>query len=76
MYTLLSSHSYLGALSNDKFFYSGGWYRSDNADDMAAVTSNLMTLDLNDTWKWDAASISEVDSTPDLFSSLAPTPAK
>ncbi|KAF8421987.1 hypothetical protein EV426DRAFT_718365 [Tirmania nivea] len=56
------------ALSNGKLYYTGGWYRSSKAKDAATVAKSLLTIDLSNSWAWDAIGVSEVDSVPELYS--------
>lgn len=56
------------ALSNGKLYYSGGWYRSSKAKDATTVAKSLLTIDLSNSWAWDAVGVSEVDSVPELYS--------
>lgn len=65
-----NSQTRLAAVSNGKFFYSGGWYRSKKANGAATVSKTLFEFDLSK-WGWDDVDVSEYVSVPELYSGLA-----
>ncbi|KAI5808905.1 hypothetical protein DFH27DRAFT_607248 [Peziza echinospora] len=56
------------AVANGRLFYTGGWYRSSKATDSAKSATDLMSIDLSKTWKYDAVGMTKIGGVPALYS--------